>query len=45
MWRNLESAIKLLADDCVIYRKLIYDTDIEMLQIWTVRGSGRWRML
>ena len=32
IWRNIESTIRLFADDCVIYRKIINEEDIEMLQ-------------
>ena len=33
IWRNLESTTKLFADDCIIYRKIINDSNIEMVQI------------
>jgi hypothetical protein len=32
IWRNMESAIRLFADDCVIYRKIINNEDMEKLQ-------------
>jgi hypothetical protein len=32
IWRNLESTIKLFADDCVMCRKIMNDIDIDMLQ-------------
>ena len=32
IWRNIESTIRLFADDCVIYRKIINKEDIEKLQ-------------
>ena len=32
IWRNMESTIRLFADDCVIYRKIINNTDMEKLQ-------------
>ena len=32
IWRNMESTIRLFADDCVIYRKLIFNADMEKLQ-------------
>jgi len=32
IWRNIESTIRLFADDCVIYRKIINNTDMEKLQ-------------
>jgi hypothetical protein len=30
--RNMESSIRLFADDCVIYRKIIKTEDMEKLQ-------------
>jgi len=43
IWRNLESAIKLFADDCIIrvYRKIMNDNDIGTLQIDLDR-LGEW---
>ena len=32
IWRNIESTIRLFADDCVICRKIINKEDIEKLQ-------------
>ena len=32
IWKNTESTIRLFADDCVIYRKIINNTDMEKLQ-------------
>jgi len=32
IWRNMESTIRLFADDCVIYRKIINNADIKKLQ-------------
>jgi len=32
IWRNMELTIRLFADDCAIYRKIIYNTDMEKLQ-------------
>jgi len=32
IWRNMESTIKLLADDCVIYGKIINNADMKKLQ-------------
>ena len=32
MWRNMESTIRLFADDCVIYRKIMNNADMEKLQ-------------
>ena len=36
IWRNIESTIRLFADDCVIYRRIINEEDIEKFRkIWT----------
>ena len=32
IWRNMESTIRLFADDCVIYRKIIKTKDMDILQ-------------
>ena len=32
IWRNMESTIRLFADDCVIYRKIINNADMKKLQ-------------
>jgi hypothetical protein len=32
IWRNIDSSIRLFADDCIIYRKIINKNDIEKLQ-------------
>jgi len=32
IWRNMESTIRLFADNCVIYRKIINDEDVDKLQ-------------
>ena len=32
IWRNMESTIRLFADDCAIYRKIINNADMEKLQ-------------
>ena len=32
IWRNIESTIRLFADDCVIYKKIINNGDIDRLQ-------------
>jgi len=32
IWRNMESIIRLFADDCVIYRKIINNADMENFQ-------------
>jgi hypothetical protein len=33
IWRNIGSAIRPFADDCIIYRKIINIEDLEKLQI------------
>jgi len=39
IWRNLESTIKLFADDCIMYRKIMSGSNIDTLQRdW---GSGQ----
>ena len=32
IWRNMESTIRLSADDCIIYRKIINNAEMEKLQ-------------
>ena len=32
IWKNIESKIKLFADDCIIYRKILNIKDVEKLQ-------------
>ena len=32
IWKNMGSTIRLVADDCVIYRKIIINADMEILQ-------------
>ena len=48
IWRNIESTIRLFADDYVIYRKIINKEDIEKLQKdldrlgeWAVKNAMR----
>jgi hypothetical protein len=43
IWRNLESTIKLFADDCIIYRKIMIDSDTDTLQI-DVDRLGEWEV-
>ena len=31
-WRNIDSKIRLFADDCIMYRKILSIKDVEMLQ-------------
>jgi len=40
IWRNIESKIRLSADDCIIYRKILNIKDVENLQIWTDWAEG-----
>ena len=45
IWRNMESTVRLFADDCIIYRKIINNADMEKLQKDLDRlGSGRLKM-
>jgi hypothetical protein len=46
IWRNIESAIRLFADDCVSYRKISNEEDREILQkdmarlgVWAVENE------
>jgi len=32
IWRNIDSSIRLFADDCIIYRKITNKNDTEKLQ-------------
>jgi hypothetical protein len=32
IWRNIESKIRLFADDCIIYRKIVNNHDVKKLQ-------------
>ena len=45
IWRNMESTIRLFADDCVIYRKIINNEDMEKLQkdLDRLGGVGGWK--
>jgi len=45
IWSNMESTVRLFADDCVIYRKIKNNADTEKLQKDLERlGSGRLKM-
>jgi len=45
IWRYMESTVRLFADDCVIYRIIINNTDMENCRKnWTGWGSGRLKM-
>jgi hypothetical protein len=41
IWKNNESTIGLFADECLIYRKIVNNNDIEKLQIDLGR-LGEW---
>ena len=42
IWRNVDSSIRLFADDCIIYRKITDKNDIENCRkIWILWGNGR----
>jgi hypothetical protein len=41
IWRNIESIIRLFADDCIIYRKTVNNKDIEKMQI-DLNSLGEW---
>jgi hypothetical protein len=42
IWRNLEATIELFTDNCIIYKKVTNDNDIDTLKIDLDRlGSGR----
>ena len=41
IWRNVDSTIRLFADECVIYRKIINIADMEKLQK-VLNRLGEW---
>ena len=41
IWRNIVSNIRLFADDCIIYRKIIDSSDIDKLQT-DLNRLGEW---
>ena len=41
IWRNTESNIRLFADDCIIYRKIMDSSDIDTLEM-DLNRSGEW---
>ena len=41
IWRNFEPTIKLIGDDCIIYRKIMNESGIEILQLDRY-GLGEW---
>jgi hypothetical protein len=46
IWRNIESKIRLFADDCIIYRKIVNNHDVKKnyRQIWIDWGTGQYRI-
>jgi hypothetical protein len=43
IWRNIESNIRLFADDCIIYRRINDSSDVDKLQ--TDLNKGNWLQL
>jgi hypothetical protein len=43
IWRNIESNIRLFADDCIIYRKINDSSDIDKLQK-ALNKLGKWAL-
>ena len=44
IWRNIESTIRLFADDCVIYRKIINKEDRKVAERYGQTGGvGGWK--
>jgi hypothetical protein len=41
IWKNIQSTIRLFADDCIIYRKIIDNKDMENLQM-DLNRLGEW---
>ena len=41
IWRNIDSNIRLFADDCIMYRKIIDSSDIDKLQS-DLNRFGEW---
>jgi len=44
IWKNNESTIRLFMDNCVIYRRIVNNNDVQKLQIWADWRSGWWKM-
>jgi hypothetical protein len=42
-WKNTESTIRLLADECIMYRKIMGINDVENLQI-DLNRLGEWAL-
>ena len=41
IWRNIESTVRLIADDFIVYRKIMNESDIEILRVDLDR-LGEW---
>jgi hypothetical protein len=41
IWKNIQSTIRLFGDDCIIYRKIINNKDMENLQM-ALNRLGEW---
>jgi hypothetical protein len=41
IWKNTDSTIRLFEDDCIIYRKIVSNNDVENLQI-DLNRLGEW---
>jgi hypothetical protein len=40
IWMNIDSTIRLFTDDCIMYRKIVNNTDVERLQKDLDAGGG-----
>jgi hypothetical protein len=43
IWRNIDSTIRLFADDCIIYREVKNNNDMENLQT-DLNRLGKWEV-
>jgi hypothetical protein len=43
IWKNIESIIRLFIDDCIIYRNILNNNDVENLQI-DLNRLGEWAL-
>jgi hypothetical protein len=41
IWKNIESTIRLFTDDCILYRKILSNNDVEHLEI-DLNTLGEW---
>ena len=44
IWKNIGSNIRLFADDCILYRKITNNLDVEILQADLEWEAGRLKM-